>query len=121
MQIRQFVDEGLGNSTHLVISPGARVAAVIDPARDVDPYLDAAASAGVRISHAFETHIHNDFISGGRELAARAGAQIVASAAAELGFDYQGVREGDSVTVGNLRFRVIATPGHTPEHVSYLA
>jgi hydroxyacylglutathione hydrolase len=121
MQIRQFVDEGLGNSTHLVISERAGVAAVVDPPRDIDPYLDAATLVGVRISHAFETHIHNDFISGGRELAARAGTQIVASATAELGFDYQRVRDGDIVTVGDIRFHAIATPGHTPEHVSYLA
>jgi hydroxyacylglutathione hydrolase len=121
MEIRQFVDEGLGNSTHLVISRPAGVAAVIDPPRDVDRYLDTAAAVGVRISHVFETHIHNDFVSGGRELAARVGARVVASAAAELGFDYQGVDDGDTVTVGEIRFRVIATPGHTPEHISYLA
>ena len=68
MHVRQFVDEGLGNSTHLVISTQAGVAALVDPLRDVDRYLEAAAAAGVRISHVFETHVHNDFVTGSREL-----------------------------------------------------
>lgn len=121
MEIRQFVDEGLGNSAHLVISERTGVAALIDPERDVDRYLDAAAAAGVRITHVFETHVHNDFISGSRELAARAGARICASAAAELQFDYQPLQDGDRVTVGDITVTVLATPGHTPEHISYLA
>ncbi len=73
MQIRQFVDEGLGNSTHLVISARTGVAALVDPLRDVDRYLEAARVEGVRITHVLETHVHNDFVSGGRELAAPAG------------------------------------------------
>lgn len=121
MQVRQFVDEGLGNSTHLVISERGGVAALIDPLRDVDRYLDAAAKAGVRMSHVFETHIHNDFITGSRELASRTGARIVASAAAGLEFEHHPVADGDVIAVGDLSFTVLATPGHTPEHVSYLA
>lgn len=121
MQIRQFVDEGLGNSSHLVRSERGDVAALIDPLRDVDRYLEAAEAAHVRITHVLETHIHNDFISGSRELAARTGAQIVASAAGRLQFDHRPVADGDTVTVGDLAFTVLATPGHTPEHVSYLA
>ncbi|MBI4497115.1 MAG: MBL fold metallo-hydrolase [Chloroflexi bacterium] len=121
MQIRQFVDEGLGNAAHLIISERAGVAALIDPLRSVDPYLDAAAAAGVRISYVLETHVHNDFISGSREVAARTGARIAASAAAGLAFDYHPVREGEVVVVGDVHLRVLETPGHTPEHVSYLA
>lgn len=121
MQVRQFVDEGLGNATHLVISERARVGALVDPLRDVDRYLEAASGAGVRITHVFETHIHNDFISGSRELAARTGARIGASAAAALPFDHQPLHDGDVIMIGDVRFRVLATPGHTPEHVSYLA
>lgn len=121
MKVRQFVDEGLGNAAHLVLSERLGVAALIDPLRDVDRYLDAAARASVRISHVLETHIHADFISGSRELAARTGAQIVASANAELGFEHAGVTDGESLIVGDLKFEVLATPGHTPEHVSYLA
>jgi len=120
MQVRQFVDEGLGNSTHLVIAEQGGVAALIDPLRDVDRYLDTAAAAGVLISHVLETHVHNDFVTGSRELAARTGARIVASAAAGLDFDHQGVADRDVIAVGDVSFTVLATPGHTPEHVSYL-
>jgi hydroxyacylglutathione hydrolase len=121
MHVRQFVDEGLGNSTHLVISTQAGVAALVDPLRDVDRYVEAAAPAGVRVSHIFETHVHNDFVTGSRELAARTGARIVASAAAGLEFEHDPVADGDVVAVGDISFTVLATPGHTPEHVSYLA
>lgn len=121
MRIQQFVDEGLGNSTHLVISERGGLAVLIDPLRDVDRYLDAATAAGVRVSHVFETHVHNDFVTGSRELAARVGARVVASAAGGLAFEHDAVADGDVVAVGDVSFTVLATPGHTPEHVSYLA
>src|SRR5229473_4233000 len=121
MRVRQFVDEGLGNSAHLLISDRDGVAALVDPLRDVDQYQDMARREGVQITHVFETHIHNDFVSGSRELAAKAGARIVASADAGLEFDHQAVRDGDVVAVGDVSITVLATPGHTPEHVSYLA
>jgi hydroxyacylglutathione hydrolase len=121
MQVRQFVDQGLGNSAHLVISERDGVAALIDPLRDVDQYQDVARREGVRITHVLETHIHNDFVSGSRELAALTGATIIASADAGLEFDHQAVRDGDVVALGDVSIRVLATPGHTPEHVSYLA
>src|SRR6266849_5019615 len=121
MRVRQFVDEGLGNSAHLLISDRGGVAALIDPLRDVDQYQEVARREGVRITHVFETHIHNDFLTGSRELAALTGARIVASADAGLEFDHQPVRDGDIVTIGDVGITVLATPGHTPEHVSYLA
>jgi hydroxyacylglutathione hydrolase len=121
MRVRQFVDEGLGNSAHLLISESAGVAALIDPLRDVDQYREVARHEGVRITHVFETHIHNDFVSGSRELAAATGARIVASADAGLEFDHQPVRDGDVLPLGDVAITVLATPGHTPEHVSYLA
>src|SRR5467141_392502 len=121
MRVRKFVDEGLGNSAHLVISEGRGVAALIDPLRDVDQYQAVARREGVRITHVFETHIHNDFVSGSRELAALTGARIVASADAGLEFAHQAVRDGDVVAVGDVSVTVLARPGHTPEHVSYLA
>jgi hydroxyacylglutathione hydrolase len=121
MQIRQFVDEGLGNASHLVISERAGLAALIDPLRDVDRYLDAAAAAGVRVSHVFETHVHNDFVTGSCELAAREGTRIVASAAGGVEFGHTPVFDGDEILVGDISFTVLSTPGHTPEHVSYLA
>jgi len=121
VRVRQFVDEGLGNSAHLVISDSHGVAALIDPLRDVDQYVAAARAEGVRITHVLETHIHNDFVSGSRELAAATGARIVASADAGLEFDHQPVRDGDTLAIGDVQLTVLATPGHTPEHVSYLA
>jgi glyoxylase-like metal-dependent hydrolase (beta-lactamase superfamily II)/rhodanese-related sulfurtransferase len=75
----------------------------------------------VCITHVLETHLHNDFLSGSRELASLAGARITASAGAGLEFDHHPVREGDVIPLGEVRISVVATPGHTPEHVSYLA
>jgi hydroxyacylglutathione hydrolase len=121
VRVRQFVDEGLGNSAHLLISESGGVAALIDPLRDIDQYVAAARTEGVRITHVLETHIHNDFLSGSRELAASNGARIVASADAGLEFDHQPVRDGDTLAIGDVQIKVLATPGHTPEHVSYLA
>ncbi|HLB29740.1 MAG TPA: MBL fold metallo-hydrolase, partial [Dehalococcoidia bacterium] len=119
MLVSQFVNEGLGNSSYLVASREAGVAAVIDPERTVEPYLEAAAALGLRITHVFETHLHADFVSGSRELAARTGAEICASAGAGLEFPHRPLREGDEVRVGELVFGVMETPGHTPEHVSF--
>ena len=121
MRVRHFVEPGLGNSAYLVISATDGVAALIDPLRDVDQYQEVARREGVRITHVCETHLHNDFLSGSRELAAQTGARIVASAEAGLEFDHQPVRDGDVLALGQLRISALATPGHTPEHVSYLA
>jgi hydroxyacylglutathione hydrolase len=121
MRIRHFVDPGLGNSAYLLISETERAAALIDPLRDVDQYVDIAHQDGARITHVLETHLHNDFLSGSREVASLTGAGIVASADAGLEFDHQPVQDGDVITLGDIRISVLATPGHTPEHVSYLA
>jgi hydroxyacylglutathione hydrolase len=121
MRVRQFHDSGLGNTAHLLISERDAVAALIDPLRDVDQYQTVARNEGVRITHVCETHIHNDFVSGSRELAALTGARIVASADADLEFDYLRVSDGDTLAIGEIKLTVIATPGHTPEHISYLA
>ena len=121
MRIRHFVDQGLGNSAYLLISETERVAALIDPLRDVDQYLDIVRQEGARVTHVFETHLHNDFLSGSREVTSLTGARIVASAEAGLEFDHQPVHDGDVIVLGEVRVSVVATPGHTPEHVSYLA
>ena len=120
MKIEQFVIEGLGHQSYAILDTQSGEAAVVDPRRDVDVYLQAAQRAQVRITHILETHIHNDYITGSRELAARTGAAIVASALDPLHYEFQPVREGDHFSVGSLNFTVLATPGHTPEHVSYL-
>ncbi len=120
--IQAFVDEGLGNSSYLIASTEAGLAAAIDPLRDVDRYWQAAEGLGLRLAYALDTHIHADFVSGARELAARAGEsfQIGASASAALEFDYLRLNEGDTLSLGTLSIGVMATPGHTPEHISFI-
>ena len=115
----QFVDEGLGNAAHLLGSKEAKVATLFDPLRDIDPYVAAAEQHGVSIRYVLDTHLHNDFVSGAREVAAKTGAKIVASKAAGLAFDHEPVDDGDTIRVGDFSVQTIATPGHTPEHVSY--
>ena len=119
MFVVQFVDEGLGNTAHLVGSKEAKVAAIVDPLRDVDRYLESAERLGVRIAYALDTHLHNDFVSGAREIAAKTGATVGASAEAGLRFEHTPLREGDRLPLGDSAVEVIATPGHTPEHIAF--
>jgi hydroxyacylglutathione hydrolase len=119
MKIEQFVIEGLGHQSYALLETQSGEAAVVDPRRDVDVYVQAAQRAQARITYILETHIHNDYIIGSRELGARTGATIVASTLDPLHYEFQPVREGDHFSVGSLNFTVLATPGHTPEHVSY--
>lgn len=118
MKIIQFVVDSLGDNAYLVVE--GDTAAVVDPQRDVRPYLASAEEHGARITHVFETHVHNDYISGGRELAAL-GATIVAPAGAGLEFDHRPVNDGDEVRIGNATLRAVAAPGHTYNHTAYLA
>jgi hydroxyacylglutathione hydrolase len=116
--ITPFVDEGLGNSSYLVeIGDGRGL--VVDPPRDVKQFLAAAADRRIRLTHSIETHLHADFVSGSRELAAT-GAQILAPRDARLAFGHMPLDDGEDVDLGGLRIRPIATPGHTPEHLGYL-
>ncbi len=118
MDIIPFVTDSLGDSSYLLVA--GDVAAVIDPQRDVRPYREAAAARNAAITHVFETHVHNDYVSGGRELAAL-GATIVAPAASGLQFPHQPVADGDEVAIGHVRIRAVAAPGHTYEHTAYVA
>jgi glyoxylase-like metal-dependent hydrolase (beta-lactamase superfamily II) len=113
-----LVNEGLGNSSYLVDLGDGRALA-IDPERDPDPYLAAAESRGLTITLAAETHLHADFVSGSRELAAH-GAQVLAPAAGGTGFGHRGLHDGDELDLSGLRLRALATPGHAPEHMAYL-
>src|SRR5713226_1647329 len=113
-----LVDEGLGNSSYLVDLGDGR-ALVADPGRDPGPYLAAAGRRGLSIAYAAETHLHADFVSGSRELAA-GGAQVLAAAAGRTAFPHHGLSDGDEVDLGGLTLRALATPGHTPEHLCYL-
>jgi glyoxylase-like metal-dependent hydrolase (beta-lactamase superfamily II)/rhodanese-related sulfurtransferase len=112
------VDQGLGNSSY-VVDLGDGRALVIDPERDPTPYLRAAAGRALRVAYSAETHLHADFVSGSRELAAK-GAQVLAAAAGHSVFEHQGLDDLEEVDLGGLTLRALATPGHTPEHLSYL-
>lgn len=118
-----FVDilefEGLGNRSYL--SGGPRSAVVIDPPRDIDQVIAAAARRGVRIAFVAETHVHNDYVTGGLELARVTGARYLVPTAAHVSFARTPVADGDTVTVDEgLVLRALATPGHTPHHTSYV-
>ncbi|MHB8398960.1 MAG: MBL fold metallo-hydrolase [Candidatus Limnocylindrales bacterium] len=113
-----FVDEGLGNSSYLV-EIGDRRALALDPPRDVIRLREAADAKGLTIAYAVETHLHADFVSGSRELAAL-GATVVAARAANLAFSHRPLVDGDVLDLGGLTLEAIETPGHTPEHLSYL-
>jgi hydroxyacylglutathione hydrolase len=108
----------LGDRTYLA-TDGAS-ALVIDPQRDIDRVLAAAAARDVEVTHVFETHIHNDYVSGGLALARRAGAAYHVNAADTVAFSRAGIGDGDTIEVGrSMRVRVIATPGHTFTHLAY--
>jgi hydroxyacylglutathione hydrolase len=120
MEIRSFVADELGNSSHLLLVPEADMAVAVDPLRDVEQYLEVIEPLGLRLAWALETHVHNDFVSGARELQAEVGAALGASAESDLGYAYSPLNDGEEIALGPFRLRVLATPGHTPEHVSYL-
>lgn len=117
-EIVSILDEGLGNTSYLV-GLGDGTAMVVDPVRDAGAYLDEADKRGLRIAVAAETHLHADFVSGGRELAAL-GARVVAARAGGLEHPHHGLAGGESIDLGDLTLEAVASPGHTPEHLAYL-
>ena len=128
MILERFYDDGLAQASYLVGAETSGEALVIDPLRDLEPYLTAASNEGLRITHVTETHIHADFLSGARDLVRHTGARLLLSA--EGGPDWQYrfspteraelLRDGDSFMVGEVRVDVRHTPGHTPEHLIFL-
>lgn len=118
MRVTTIGTSSLGDRSYLV-DDGA-VAAVVDPQRDIDRVLAAAGARGVRIALVLETHLHNDYVTGGLVLARATGAQYVLSRHEQVAFDRRGVDDGDTVEAGRLRLRVVRTPGHTHHHLSYV-
>lgn len=128
MLLRYFYDKALAQASYMVGCVATGEALVIDPSRDIQPYLDMARAEGVKITHVTETHIHADYVSGSRELASITGAQLYLSDEGDADWKYQYlsdgnitlVREGDVFKVGNIKVEVFHTPGHTPEHIVFM-
>ena len=118
MYFEQFYLACLAHASYMLGSEG--IAAVVDPQRDVEIYLEEAARQGLRIAHVIETHLHADFVSGHRELAARTGATIYLGAKAGAKFPHRGVADGDEIRFGRCALRFLETPGHTPESICVL-
>src|SRR5215831_14111782 len=115
VQVERFYLGCLAHASYMIGSQG--VAAVIDPQRDVDIYLEAAAAKHWRIEHIIETHLHADFVSGHRELAERTGARIYLGAGSGAEFPHAAVKDGDEIRFGTCSLRFLQTPGHTLESV----
>ena len=128
MFFRQFYDHGLAQASYLIGCQATGDAIVVDPLRDCAPYLEAAAAEGLRITQVTETHIHADFVSGARELAAATGAKLLLSAEGADDWQYRYaardgatlLHDGDTIVVGNIHLTVMHTPGHTPEHLAFV-
>ena len=128
MLLKRIYDTNLAQASYLVGCSATGEALVIDPNRDVEQYMRAAADEGLRVTHVTETHIHADFVSGSRELAQRTGARLLLSDEGDADWKYQFagdagatlLEDGDHFMVGNLRFDVMHTPGHTPEHLTFV-
>lgn len=118
MIIQQIFTEKIAHSSYILA--GDRTCAVIDPRRDIEIYLEIARELGVKITHILETHLHADFISGHIDLAQRTGAAIYAPLAGDYDFEYIALLEGDSFSIENIKLDILETPGHTPEHISYI-
>jgi hydroxyacylglutathione hydrolase len=128
MLFKRFYDEALAQASYLIGCGATGEAVVVDPSRVVAPYLEAAAAEGLRITAVTETHIHADFVSGLRELAARTGATMFVSGCGtpdwQYGFSAEPqaavLRDRDRIRVGNVQLEAVHSPGHTPEHLSFL-
>jgi len=128
MLLKRFYDQKLAQASYLIGCNATGEALIVDPNRNVEPYLQAASAEGLRVGHVTETHIHADFVSGARELADRAGARLYLSGAggerwtygyaAEAGATL--LQDGSSFQVGRVEVRVLHVPGHTPEHLTFL-
>lgn len=128
MLLRMLYDDNLAQASYLVGCQATGEALVIDANREIDQYLNLAEREGLQITAVTETHIHADFVSGSRELAARTGARLYLSDEGDENWKYQFaddagatlVHDGDVFWIGNVRLQVMHTPGHTPEHISFI-
>jgi hydroxyacylglutathione hydrolase len=120
MIFKQFYEPSLGHASYLIGSEETREALVLDVRRDVDNYYEYACNQNLRIAYAADTHLHNDYLTGITQLEARATIELLASARAELGYAARPLDDGERLTMGEVEFETLHTPGHTPEHISLL-
>ena len=120
MIFKQFYEESLGHASYLVGSEQTGEALVLDVRRDVDDYYDFANQQGLRIAYAADTHQHNDYLTGITQLQARGPLELLSGARAELGYESRPLEDGARLSMGEVEFEVLHTPGHTPEHISLL-
>ena len=124
MYFKRIYDTDLAQASYLVGCQKNGTAIVIDPTRDAEQYLTLAQQEGLTITHVTETHIHADYLSGSRELAARTSAALLLSDEGgpdwSYAFPHEGLNDGSVITLGNITLKVLHTPGHTPEHLSFL-
>jgi len=118
MFVQQFFVNGLAHSSYLL--GATNTCAIIDPRRDVDIYLEAARAMEMRITHILLTHLHADFVSGFMDLAEKTGAVIYAPEAGKCEFEHKALSEGSTFEIEDLVVKVLDTPGHTPEHITYV-
>lgn len=118
MNVSIIETTGLGDRSYLITEGG--VAVVVDPQRDIDRILDLARDHDVRITHVLETHIHNDYVTGGLELAHVTGAEYVVPAGDDVAFERRAIHDGDVIDAGPIQLQAVHTPGHTHHHVSYI-
>jgi len=117
---QQFFIEGLGCASYIVGCEAKGVAAIIDPDRDIQKYLDAAQNRNLTITHIIETHLHADHVSGNTDLAEHTGADIYIHEASGAEYAHKTVKHDDVIELGNIRMKVLHTPGHTPESITLL-
>lgn len=127
MLLKYFYDDRLAQASYLLACPASGTAIVIDPARDIRPYLETASQHGLSIDFVTETHIHADFVSGTRELAHETGAMMLLSDEGGEGWQYQFpddnirlLKDADVIMLGGVKIEVLQTAGHTPEHISFM-
>jgi len=118
MLLKHFFTGKIAHSSYILA--GKNSCAVIDPQRDVDLYITEARALGVDITHILQTHLHADFISGHMDLAQKTGAKIYVAQSAQCAFDHVPLSEGDTIALEDMVLKVLETPGHTPEHLSYV-
>src|SRR5438128_6282948 len=120
MILKQFYLNCLAHASYIVADEHSRLAAVVDPQRDIEQYLAFAKERDLRITHVFLTHLHADFLAGHLELRDRTGARICLGAEARAEYPHVALRDHDAVVLGRVRIESLETPGHTPESISLL-